>query len=140
MSAPGKVLDTLEAACKALKQDTETFSWEWEDRMDAALSVYGSDDSARVRSLLEEHFKAHWDAGTLSTAPPNVQKFVGSLGGLRSGQEIFASDPDLDLVVAVALWPWGGGAKISIRLWFLSKNVSDEEKQDLQNRFRSWFQ
>jgi hypothetical protein len=43
-------------------------------------------------------------------------------------------------VVAVALWPWGGGAKISIRLWFLSKNVTDEEKENLQNRFRSWFQ
>jgi hypothetical protein len=140
MTAPGEVLDTLEAACKALKQDQETLSWEWEDRMDAALSVYGSEDSAKVRGLLEEHFKAHWDSGTLSTAPENVQKFVGSLGGLRSGQEIFTSDPDLDLVVAVALWPWGGGAKISIRLWFLSKNVSDEEKQTLQDRFRSWFQ
>jgi hypothetical protein len=140
MSTPGAVLDTLEAACKALKQDQETLSWEWEDRMDAALSVYGSDDSTKVRGLLEEHFKTHWDSGTLSNAPANVQQFVSSLGGLRSGQEIFTSDPDLDLVVAVALWPWGGGAKISIRLWFLSKNVSDEEKQDLQNRFRSWFQ
>lgn len=140
MTAPGEVLDTLEAACKALKQDQETFSWEWEDRMDAALSVYGADDSAKVHGLLEEHFKAHWDSSTLSGAPANVQKFVGSLGGLRGGQEIFTTDPDLDLVVAVALWPWGGGAKISIRLWFLSQNVSDEEKQTLQDRFRSWFQ
>ena len=139
MTAPAEVLDTLEAACKALKQDQETFSWEWEDRMDAALSVYGSDDSPKVRGLLEEHFKAHWDSGTLSTAPADVQKFVSSLGGLRSGQEIFTSDPDLDLVVAVALWPWGGGAKISIRLWFLSKNVSDDEKASLQARFPSWF-
>ena len=140
MTAPGEVLDALEAACKALKQDKETFSWEWEDRMDAALSVYGSDDSAKVRALLDEHFKARFDSGSLPDAPADVQQFVKSLGGLRSGQELFTSDPNLDLVVAVALWPWGGGAKISIRLWFLSKNVSDEEKQDLQNRFRSWFQ
>ncbi len=134
------VLDTLELACKALKQNEETFSWEWEDRMDAALSVYPAEDSAKVRGLLEEHFKARWDAGTLADAPANVQQFVNSLGGLRGGQEIFTSDPALDLIVAVALWPWGGGAKISIRLWFLSKNVSDEEKENLQNRFRSWFQ
>ena len=140
MTAPGEVLDALEAACKALKQDTETFKWEWEDRMDAALSVYGSDDSAKVRALLDEQFKARFDSGSLPDAPADVQQFVKSLGGLRSGQELFTSDPNLDLVVAVALWPWGGGAKISIRLWFLSKNVSDEEKQDLQNRFRSWFQ
>jgi len=140
MTAPDAVLDNLEAACKALKAHEETFSWEWEDRMDAALSVYGSDDSAKVRGLLEEHFKAHWDSATLSSAPANVQQFVKSLGGLRSGQELFTSDPSLDLVVAVALWPWGGGAKISIRLWFLSTNVSDEEKQTLQDRFRSWFQ
>ena len=134
------VLDTLELACKALKQNEETFSWEWEDRMDAALSVYGSEDSAKVRALLDEHFKARWDGGTLSDAPANVQQFVSSLGGLRGGQELYTTDPALDLVVAVALWPWGGGAKISIRLWFLSKNVSDEEKEDLQNRFRGWFQ
>jgi hypothetical protein len=140
MTVPGEVLDNLEAACTALKQDKETFSWEWEDRMDAALSVYGAEDSPKVRGLLEEHFKAHWDAATLSNAPADVQQFVKSLGGLRSGQEIFTSDPNLDLVVAVALWPWGGGAKISIRLWFLSKNVSDEEKQTLQERVRSWFQ
>jgi len=140
MTTPDAVLDTLEAACKSLKADEETFSWEWEDRMDAALSVYGSDDSPKVRGLLEEHFKARWDTGTLPDAPADVQQFVKSLGGLRSGQEIFTSDPGLDLIVAVALWPWGGGAKISIRLWILSKNVSDEEKQDLQNRFRSWFQ
>ena len=134
------VLDTLENACKALKQNEETFKWEWEDRMDAALSVYQAEDSAKVRGLLEEHFKASWDASTLSDAPENVQQFVKSLGGLRGGQEVFTSDPSLDLVVAVALWPWGGGAKISIRLWFLSKNVSDEEKENMQNRFRSWFQ
>ncbi len=140
MTTPGAVLDTLEAACKALKQDAKTFSWEWEDRMDAALSVYAAEDSPKVRGLLDEHFKSRWDAGTLSTAPANVQQFVKSLGGLRSGQELFTSDPALDLVVAVALWPWGGGAKISIRLWFLSRNVSDEEKQTLQNRFRGWFQ
>ena len=134
------VLDTLELACKALKQNEETFRWEWEDRMDAALSVYQAEDSTKVRGLLDEHFKASWNASTLSDAPENVQQFVKSLGGLRGGQEIFTSDPGLDLVVAVALWPWGGGAKISIRLWFLSKNVSDEEKENLQNRFRNWFQ
>ena len=134
------VLDTLENACKALKQDEGTFSWEWEDRMDAALSVYQAEDSTKVRGLLKEHFKTSWNAGTLSDSPANVQEFVKSLGGLRGGQEILTSDPSLDLVVAVALWPWGGGAKISIRLWFLSQNVSDEEKENLQNRFRSWFQ
>ena len=105
------VLDTLENACKALKQDNETLSWEWEDRMEAALSVYSAEDSPKVRGILEEHFKARWDSGTLADAPANVQQFVGSLGGLRQGQEVFTSDPALDLVVAVALWPWGGGAK-----------------------------
>jgi hypothetical protein len=139
MSDFSAVLDTLELACKALKQNEETFRWEWEERFDAALSVYQAEDSAKVRGLLEEHFKARWDAATLSDAPANVQQFVKSLGGLRGNQELFTSDPSLDLVVAVALWPWGGGAKISIRLWFLSKNVSDDEKEDLQNRFRSWF-
>jgi len=139
MTAPGEVLNTLEAACKALKQD-ETFRWEWEDRMDAALSVYSSDNNTKVHGLLEEHFKARFDSGNLPEAPANVQQFVKSLGGLRNGQEIFTSDPDLDLVVAVALWPWGSGTNISIRLWILSNNVSDEEKASLQDRFRSWFQ
>lgn len=139
MTTPGAVLDTLEAACRALRQDEKTFNWEWEDRMDAALSVYPAENSAKVRGLLEEHFESRWDSTTLPEAPANVQQFAKSLGGLRGGQELYTSDPSQDLLVAAALWPWGGGAKISIRLWFFSKNVSDQEKEDLQNRFRTWF-
>ncbi len=135
----GEVLDKLELACKALGQNEETFSWEWEERFEAALSVYGAEDSAKVRGVLDEHFKAKWDADALSNAPADLQQLVKSLGGLRGGQELLTSDPSHDLVVAVALWPWGGGAKISMRLWFLSKNVSDQEKENLQSRFRSWF-
>ena len=134
------VLDTLELACKALRQNEKIGSWEWEERFGAALSVYQAEDGTQIRGVLDGYFKAKWDAGTLPDAPAGVQQLVKSLGGLRGGQELITSDPRLDLVVAVALWPWGGGAKISIRLWFLSKNVSGDENEKLQSRFRSWFQ
>lgn len=133
------LLGKLELACRAFKEKEATANWEWEDRMDAALSVYPAENGPKVRDVLEEHFAATWSAATLADAPAALQRLVGSLGGIRGGQELLTSDPSLDLMVAVALWPWGSGAKISIRLWLLSQGASADGDEDLRDRFRSWF-
>jgi hypothetical protein len=138
MAGLSAVFDTLEMACRELKQSVSSLGWEWDGRFEAALSVYQAESSAKIRSVLDEHFNAKWNAGNIANAPADLRQLVKSLGGFRAGQELVSSDPSLDWLVAVALWPWGGGAKVSMRLWLLSKDASAGQGEDLRDRLRSW--
>ncbi len=134
MAENAAVLGELKSACEALKQVDATANWEWEGRFEAALSVYGTQDDAAVRGVLDEHFGNSWTTATLADAPAHLQRLVASLGGIRGGQELLTSDPGQDPMIAVALWPWGSGTKTSIRLWILTAGDAGE----LQAQLRSW--
>ena len=118
----------------------EVLSWKWESRFETALAELSVDNKDKVRAILERYLNIAWDSSSIGNAPDNVQKIASQLGGLRSAQLLFTSDPNQDAFIFGAWWPWGGGQTISIRVAPSDKRLSDSEMAELIKLFKGWFE
>ncbi len=130
----------LESACrKFLSTSQEILSWIWDDRFEAVLAQFATDKKDKVRTILERYLSIAWNISNINKAPDTVQTINNRLGGLRSGQMLFTSDPNLDVFVFCSWWPWDDGKTISIRVAPFYKTLSDSGKAELIIQFRGWF-
>ncbi len=114
-------------------------SWKWDSRFVAALAEFRTDKTDSVRAMLEPSLSLLWDSSTVRKAPDSVRKIAKDLGGLRSGQLLFVSDPNQDVCLFGAWWPWGNGTTISIRVAPYGKRLSAAEQAELNGLFKGWF-
>jgi hypothetical protein len=52
---------------------------------------------------------------------------------------VLCSDPAQPKLLVAALWPWGGGKVISVRLWMVAKGQGEGDRQGLADAVRAWF-
>ncbi len=114
-------------------------SWKWDDRFETVLGEFSTDKKNSARAILDQYLSNTWDSSNIGNAPKTIQKINKYLGKLRSGQLLFSSDPKQDAYIYCAWWPWGDGKTISIRIAPYYKRLSDTEKADKTQLFRSWF-
>ena len=114
-------------------------SWTWDSRFDTALAEFFIENKDRVRAILERYLSIAWDSSTIGKAPDIVQLIANHLGGLRSGQLLFISDPNQDVFVYGAWWPWGDQKTVSLRVAPCDKRLSDSEITELSKLFKGWF-
>ncbi len=112
-------------------------SWNWDSRFDVVLADFEVDNKDTARATLERCLGAVWDSSSIGDAPDIVRTIAKYLGGLKSGQMLFASDPDA--FIFCAWWPWGNGKTISIRVGGDHAGLSDSEKTEFIQSFKSWF-
>ena len=129
----------FETVCRTLADGSGQGGWQWDDRLGAALVVFGEAQAAKMLTLLRQVFPEHWDANTIKSAGNNVSDIVRNLGGLKKNQIIFATDPNQKTFLYGAWWPWGDGKQISLRVFFACANAHDPEKTQIANAFRQWF-
>lgn len=134
-------MPNIEEVCKnlyALFQDV--LSWEWDDRFEAVLAKCCSENHGDVQKAVADHLKNIWDSSGTQTPPDNVLNVIGHFGGLMPGQLLFTSDPSKQFLLCCAWWPWKDGETISVRIAPPSQQgLSKAEKDELINRFKSWF-
>lgn len=115
----------------------ETFqgklTWTWEERTQTALAEISKDDEDLVRNILNQYLNITWDDSNIDTAPDTVRIIDSHLGNIRGGQKLFTSDPEQDIFVFCAWWPWGNGKTISIRMSPSGKSLGDSEKAEICN-------
>lgn len=129
----------FENVCRELLSAFQgVLSWQWESRFEVALAEFSLNDKDKVRAILERYLNIAWDSSSIGRAPDNVQKIASYLGGLRSGQLLFTSDPNQDAFIFGAWWPWGDGQTISIRIAPSDKRLSDSEMAELIKQFKGW--
>jgi len=129
----------FENVCRELLSAFQgVLSWQWESRFEVALAEFSLNDKDKVRAILERYLNIAWDSSSIGRAPDNVQKIASYLGGLRSGQLLFTSDPNQDAFIFGAWWPWGDGQTISIRIAPSDKRLSDPEMAELIKQFKGW--
>ena len=116
-----------------------TLSWKWDSRFETVLAEFFVDNKDRVREILERYLSIAWDSSNIGKAPDVVRMIAGHLGGLRSGQLLFTSDPNQDALIFGAWWPWGDGNTISLRVAPFDKRLSDSEMSELIKLFKGWF-
>ena len=114
-------------------------SWQWDNRFETVLAEFGVDNIDRVHATLVRNLGNIWDSSTIAKAPGIVQVIISHLGGLKSGQLLFTSDPSLETVIFCAWWPWGDGKTISIRFGQAFRELSDPQKSVHVKQFRDWF-
>ena len=90
--------------------------WESDDRHDAYVAVLRADQVRDYFGQLETVFDGGWEEENSAEAPASVQCVMKSLGGLRSGQYLFAQEVSAEFVGYVALWPWQNGVNVSVRV------------------------
>ena len=130
----------LENVCREfISAFQATLSWRWDSRFETVLAEFFVDNKDRVREILERYLSIAWDSSNIGKAPDVVRMIAGHLGGLRSGQLLFTSDPNRDALIFGAWWPWGDGNTISLRVAPFDKRLSDSEMSELIKLFKGWF-
>jgi len=107
----------LEKLCKEkLTSSWDIFSWQWDNRFEGFMAEFSTDNEDKYRAILEEDFNKVWNDSNIGEAPDIEQICNDNFGGLHSGQLIFTTDPNQDIFIYGAWWPWGDGETISFRI------------------------
>lgn len=129
----------IENRCKDFVAATREFlAWEWDGRFLLMLSVLESRHREEVEPLLEQCFGQKWAHD--SDLPTAARDILGGIGGLRSRQFLYTTDPESDPLLFCAWWPWGGGGKISLRFGCWSASIQGAARDELRDAFKTWFQ
>ena len=119
MEQTTNIRNALEQACSPLLNESKTMlEWNWDERFDAILCEFSSDKQEQVLSLLSRHFPIQWNASSIKKAPPQIRQQSGIFAELRKGQMLFTNDPEEPNKLFAAIWPWGHGATVSLRILF----------------------
>jgi len=130
----------IENDCKELLRGFQgVLSWKWDSRFETILAEFGVDKKDSIRAILERYLKTTWDSSNIDNAPDIVRLINRQLGGLKSRQLLFTSDPNRDAFIFCAWWPWGDGKTISIRIAPSYKELLDSEKAEKIQLFKGWF-
>jgi len=131
----------LESVCRELLSAFQgIFSWKWDSWLETVLAEFDVDNKDSTRAILERCLSSTWNSSNIGKAPDIVQLINSNLGGLRSGQLLFTSDPSQDAIIFCAWWPWGDGKTISIRIAPLYIKLLDSEKAEQIHLFKRWFE
>jgi hypothetical protein len=130
----------VENVCRELLRGFQgVLSWQWDGRFETVLAEFGVDNKDSVRAILERYLGHIWDSSNIGYAPDIVRAINIRVGKLRSGQLLFTSDPSREALIFGAWWPWGDGQTISIRIAPSYKKISDSERAEKVQLFKSWF-
>lgn len=130
----------LQEVNKELFSDLEgILKWTWDKNFQALLAEFSAKDQEKVSSILEKHLNLKWDSDSISTAPDTIKSTTGLFGDLRQNQMLFTSDPEGNVFVYAAWWPWGDGDVISVRILSPGDESSDSEKPGILSRILGIF-
>ena len=128
------------AACAAIVEGgAAALRWQWDDYVGAALAPFPVDDAPATHALVSTHFAHRFGPDTIAGAPPPIRAIAESFGGLRAGQELFASEPNDGVTLFGCWWPWGGGDRVSLRIGLGRPAASEADEARLHAALRAWF-
>lgn len=124
---------------KALFDEFEgLLTWKWDDWVGTILAEFDIGQKKKIQSLLEKHLPVVYDIDAIEKAPAIVRALDDHLGGLRSGQLLFSSDPSREAFVFGAWWPWGDGKTVSIRIAPYDRRLSEGDEAELIAQMKAW--
>ena len=122
-----------EQACRTIFAELDR-AWQWDDRLETALVTFSREENESVLALLDRVFSSCWTSGTLSTAPQEVRQLIDEAAGLDAGQRFYHSPLDGGAFIFGAVWPWGNGQTISLRVGY-----REPDKAAALEELKAWF-
>ncbi len=130
----------IESGCKEILNAFKgSLAWKWDNRFETVLAEFGVDKKDDIQEMLGRYLSFTWDSSNIGNAPHTVQTINNHLGRLRAGQLLLTSDPNGNILIYCAWWPWGNGKTISIRIAPSFKQSLDSERVEKIRLFRGWF-
>ncbi|MFZ2634328.1 MAG: hypothetical protein WA081_18450 [Desulfosalsimonadaceae bacterium] len=117
----------------------DQLTWEWDERFEAVLATCKTKNKDDILLFLKRHLNKVWDDSNTEDASDIVLDAITHFGGLMPRQLLFTSDPNQDIFLCCAWWPWGDGNTVSLRVATFSQKLSDEDKAELNKKFKEWF-
>jgi hypothetical protein len=97
--------------------------WEWDGRLECALSVVATGNEAQARAALSAQLPVIWTGDTLGQAPVLIKQICGRTGGLLARQLAFVVELPEGVLAYALWWPWGSGANVSVRIGVSHESV-----------------
>lgn len=120
----------FERRCRALATSAAP-KWDWDGRFGTAVGVVLKEGFEAAHAHLLESFGTCWSDQEL---PAAITAITDAMGGMRGGQEVFATDVAGGPVLFCAWWPWGGNSKVSLRI-----GVWSDELGAHADLLKEWF-
>ncbi|MFP4381847.1 MAG: hypothetical protein ACLFUS_15205 [Candidatus Sumerlaeia bacterium] len=131
-------LNALEVRCQdLLHKGLEKFDWQWDDYTEMALTHVTKQDRKKVQKTLEDEFSQCWTYRKVKKAPVAMRDLVEDKGGLSRGQLFYCSNPDHEVLLVGAWWPWADRKTTSLRL-SLAPRMTDVTQDDLNFLMKKW--
>lgn len=102
-----------------LKDSWPAPPWTWDARFLTVASSFTSELEPAVRASAVLAFPRGWTTKSLDTAPAEFRALAERTGGLRAGQRLLGGDPVACPGLFGLWWPWGGNAKVTLRIGIL---------------------
>ena len=130
----------IKELCKELMDDFDRLlSWKWDSGFSALVAEFSTDKQDEVRSVLERHLGFKWDRNSIRKAPEKIKTQTGDLGDLCDNQLLFSSDPEGNILIFAAWWPWGNGEVVSVRIASPSTGERDAKPEGVFSMMKRFF-
>jgi hypothetical protein len=126
MSTPAEPWQPILDALTRLRSAWPAPDWTWDPRFKCLTSSLSADDMRGLRGVLSAAVPSEWTPESFGTAPAEVRALAERCGDLRPGQLLLTADPVSGMILFAMWWPWGDGAKISVRLGVANCDRSKE--------------
>ena len=111
----------LQSFCsELLDKFDDLLKWQWEERNQTLLAEFSVDKKNQVWLVLQQHYTSCWDAKAFKKAPNEIKHQAGNFARLSKDQHLFSTNVSPYDRTMVVWWPWGHGATISIRIFFIN--------------------
>jgi hypothetical protein len=114
-------------------------TWCWDEVFGTALVVFDRSDLDLVYIPMTLEFDAQWDMDSIDRAPPHFASYFNSVFGIMPGQKIFTAANGDGLILFAVWWPWGDGAKISLRVGLFSPADVKLARHRVKALLTDWF-
>lgn len=114
-------------------------TWCWDEVFRTALVVFDRRDMDLVYIPMTLEFDAQWDIASIDKAPPHFSSYFNRVFGIMPGQKIFTTAGSDDLILFAVWWPWGDGAKISLRVGLISPANDRLARRQIKALLTDWF-
>ena len=112
-------------------------NWTWDARSETAVFTFAEERGAGVLGAARKILSDAWTVTNVGDAPARVQSLADDMGGLRQGQELLtAKVNDAEPMLFGAVWPWGNGKNVSLRVGCDSGGA---ERGEWVTRLKAWF-
>jgi hypothetical protein len=127
---------SLEKACSLIFVELKR-PWSWDARFGRVLLTFPREDK-QVPAVLKQAMPSLWSSSNVSTAPARVQA-IAEESGLDPGQNLLHFEAPDGAILFAAVWPWGNGKTVSVRLGFSVPDLDDTAFAACEAQLQRWF-